>query len=267
MGVFMFNVRIKDFGESLQVQVFEKYISEKDTFDSETGEIKEKIRNDGKIDIFNPFTNEIERVKVIDDEKEKRMLINNYNRAKSVIYDIARSNTWDWFLTFTFSKNNVDRYDFDLCSRKIASWLHNVKKRKCSDMKYLLVPEQHKDGAWHFHGLLSNCGKLEFIPSGYKDSSGRVIYNLESYKLGFTTATKVSDSIKASAYLCKYVTKELVNSTKGKHRYWASKNCNRPIVTHYMMEGGLSAVLKELGSYKQLKQLDTPFNRITYIEM
>lgn len=263
----MFNVRVKDFNGTLQIQVFENCITEKDSYDMNTGEIFTKTKSDGKEEVYNPFTDSYERVKVIDDIKEKRMLLNNYNRAKNVIYDIARSNDWEWFLTFTFNQNCVDRYDFDACAKKISVWLQNVKSRKCKDLIYLVVPEQHKDGAWHFHGLLSNCGKLVFVPTSYKDNSGRTIYNLESYKLGFTTATRISDSVRASAYLCKYVTKELVNNTKGKHRYWASKNCMRPTVSHYVVEGGLTAVLKSLGSYKSLKQVNTPFNKVSYIEL
>ena len=46
--------------------------------------------------------------------------------------------------------------------------------------------------AWHFHGLLANCDNLTFNDSGHIDKRGRIIYNLTNYKLGFSTATKVT---------------------------------------------------------------------------
>lgn len=28
------------------------------------------------------------------------------------------------------------------------------------------MPERHKNGAWHFHGLLTNCDNLKTVDSG-----------------------------------------------------------------------------------------------------
>lgn len=265
----MYNVRVKRFGSSSQIQFFDIPISSShECFDIETGEIIKKTRSDGKQTIENPFTGEYERVKVIDDRKEEQMKYNNYCRAKNVIYDIARANDWEWFLTFTFDKNKVNRYDYDDCSSKLSMWLRNNKKRKCPDMIYLVVPEQHKDGAYHFHGLFSNCIGLGFVDSGKKDSKGRIIYNVSAYKYGFTTATCINDSARSASYLCKYVTKELVENTKGKHRYWASKNCNRPVVDNFLFEGSFNSFIEKMDiGYKSLKQVDTPFNRVAYIEL
>ena len=131
------------------------------------------------------------------------------------------------FVTFTFSSEKTDRYDYDECSRLVRRWLNN-QRRNAPDLQYLIVPEQHKDGAWHFHGLLSNTGNIKFIDSGKKDKQGNNIYNMAKWSNGFTTATAVTDVFKVSKYIGKYITKDLCELTKGKQRYFVSQNMPEP---------------------------------------
>lgn len=164
---------------------------------------------------------------------EKSINHSNYvskNRTINKIYEYAFSNSWDYFLTFTFAPDKVNRYDYDECYKKISKFMQNFKNRKCSSLKYLLIPEMHKDGAFHFHGLLSDIPDSFFVDSGLK-SNGYTIYNFNDYKLGFSTATKVSDTKRVSTYITKYITKELNINTKGKHRYLVSTNISKPNVT------------------------------------
>ena len=95
-------------------------------------------------------------------------------------------------------------------------------------MVYLVVPEQHKDGAWHFHGLFSNCEGLTMVDSGIKYDDNRNVYNIIDFKLGFTTALKSDGDPRISSYLVKYITKELITMSKGQHRYLYSKNLAKP---------------------------------------
>jgi hypothetical protein len=123
--------------------------------------------------------------------------------------------------------------NYDVCVKKFSQWIKDVRKRYCKNMIYVFVPELHKSGRFHFHGIMSACDGLEFIDSGHVDDKGRVIYNIGRYKLGFTTATKVTDSRKVNKYISKYVTKELSAVTKGKRRYWHSKNCRVPEIEYF----------------------------------
>ena len=136
-------------------------------------------------------------------------------------------------------------------------------------MVYLVVPEQHKDGAFHFHGLFSGIDYLPFTFSGKLDKQGRPIYNIGSYKWGFTTATKVGDSAKASSYLCKYVTKDLCAVTAGKKRYWASKNVKRPeIIELDIMESYLERIKQFLiGDAYHLREIHTAYTNVVYIDL
>lgn len=159
-----------------------------------------------------------------------RSLKVSLNRTVNKVYDYARANVWEWFITWTLDPKKIDRYDYKAITDKLSKWLDNTRQRKAPDLKYIIVPEKHKDGAYHFHGLLSHTGELEFIDSGKKTKTKDKIYNLEDWTLGFTTATKVKDTLKASNYITKYITKELMNDTKGQRRYWNSKNLDIGLV-------------------------------------
>ena len=182
----------------------------------------DKNRSDLKLNsLFQP--DDFTYIEIEKKEDENRSMLSSLNRTKNKIYDYARANTWDYFLTFTFDGTLINRYNYDEISKRLSKWLNNVKSRKAKDLKYLIVPEAHESGRLHFHGLLSNTGDLNFFDSGLKTKKKQVIYNLDDYGLGFTTATKVVNSLKASNYITKYITKELVLQ-QNKKRYWNSKN-------------------------------------------
>ena len=89
---------------------------------------------------------------------------------------------------------------------------------------------------FHFHFLFNNYPQKFLTDSLKRDKKGRIIYNLTNYKLGFTTAT-VIDSLEASQhYITKYISKDLVELSKGKKRYWASKNLKMPVENTYCLE-------------------------------
>lgn len=192
--------------------------------------------------IYEPFNGEMVKELNCDlkdfDKMQFISKIKSTNRSKQAIYSYARCVKWDWFLTFTIDDEKKDRFNYDSCSKAIRMWLNNQRKRFAPDLKYLVVPEQHKDGAWHFHGLLADCGKMVFAYSGHKDSTKKKIYNLENYKLGFTTATRVTDYHKVARYIGKYVTKDLCGMTKGKQRYFVSKNLDKPKVSNFLLVKG-----------------------------
>lgn len=100
-------------------------------------------------------------------------------RSKSTVKDIIQSNSWDLWCTFTFNQAKVNRYDMSACKAKMSNWLFNQHKHS-PHLKYIIVPELHKDGALHFHALLANFnGKL-------KDTkivkNGHTIYNATGYR-------------------------------------------------------------------------------------
>lgn len=156
-------------------------------------------------------------------------------RTKNRVYYLARSNVWDWFVTLTFDPDKVDSLDYDSCVKKLSVWL-TVCRRKCPGIRYLMVPELHKSGRYHFHGLFADCGALGFTDSGKRDGS-HVIYNIGSYKLGFSTATEVTDPRRVTQYIGKYITKDLCAVSSGRKRYWASRSLCQAETEEYFLEG------------------------------
>lgn len=126
-------------------------------------------------------------------------------RARARVRRLALANDFRWFVTLTLSPDKVNRYDAGEVVRKLSQWCNNQVKRR--GLKYVLVPERHKDGALHFHGFFSDC--LEATASGHRDKQGHMIYNLPVWSLGFTAAIEVyGDYAGAVAYVCKYIGKQ-----------------------------------------------------------
>lgn len=179
----------------------------------------------------------------------ERVRTESMRRTKSKVYNYAKCNDWDWFVTFTFNSEKVDRYNFDECSSKLSKWFNNLR-RSSPGLSYVVVPEQHKDGAWHFHGLFSGLCDSEIVWTGKyvikkvckKGCRTRFvktkqkIYKIGRYRLGWMTATKITDKQKVISYITKYITKDMMAGLEGKKRYWTSKNLLLPTEQTMMID-------------------------------
>lgn len=191
---------------------------------------------------YNPFTGQVEEMINLDyawiyEQRHERSVRVSMARTRKKIYDYSRSADWEYFITLTYSPEKVEsRYDFTGCMKKARKWVNNQQERKAPDLQYLIVPEKHKDGAWHIHGLLARTGSMEIVSSGHYTNAGEIIYNLDGWKYGFSTATKVRDLRRCSSYITKYITKDLCETTKGKRRFYNSQNLSLPRVATYIIE-------------------------------
>lgn len=154
----------------------------------------------------------------------KKRFKRNMNRAVNQVYDLARSNHFDWFITMTFSPECVDRSDYNKCSKLIRLF---TKRLQRSGNKWIIVPELHKDGkSYHFHGLVQ--GELDL--TYWKDG----VYNLNNFEWGYTTAMKIEDPARVATYIAKYLTKD-IQVPKGRKCYWASQELVKPEVEYVDM--------------------------------
>lgn len=238
--------------------------------------VKEVIFRDGTVDtriylhdVFIPHRLERKpkREEIPEEEKEDNIR-RSANRAKQKIYEISRNEEWDWFVTLTFNPEKVNRYDYEECTKKLSRWLSNLR-RICHDLKYIVVPEQHKDGAFHFHGLFSGIDEFMVKDSGHKDfASGDIIYNLASYKFGWSTMTRVKNNDAVVKYLTKYITKDLIKSAEGRKKYWVSRNVERPCTAFSFQNDEdrcyLWQELSEDAVY--MKEYQNKFNDILYFQ-
>lgn len=108
--------------------------------------LKQKFSREKGFELIEKFKKDIS----IDKEDYKRQSL---SRSKRFIREISLCNDFDFFVTLTVNKENCDRYDIDICQEHLRHILKNYKKLH-NDFKYILISEKHKDGAYHFHGLM-----------------------------------------------------------------------------------------------------------------
>jgi hypothetical protein len=159
-------------------------------------------------------------------------------RAKARMRADCRANGWvpgrrcqpnefRWFVTLTTSPEKLDRYDDKDILRRLTNWLRNASAR--FGLCYVLVPERHRDGALHFHGLFNAA--LRAVDSGtvipvtggrpvkpdtpeewrrLVADGGHVVFNLPQWDYGFTTAIGLYGEYGAAVnYVLKYVGKDI----------------------------------------------------------
>lgn len=187
-------------------------------------------------------------------------MLRSVRRARAQLRRLALSNKFSYFVTLTLDAEKIDRFDGKAITRALNTWCDNMVRRH--GLRYVLVPERHKDGAFHFHGFFAGDG-LQAVDSGTLDMDGwkhprkprsaaerqrwldagaRIVYNLPQWKLGFTTAIKLyGEYSHAVGYVCKYVGKQ---------------EGQRPLGRWYFSGGALRHPEKEVYTldYRQLKE-------------
>lgn len=149
-------------------------------------------------------------------------------RTQQLLKDYVLCNQFDLFCTFTFDPKKIDRYNIDACYRAMSGFLHNAKYTHSRDLKWLVVPEHHKDGAYHFHALLSGYnGQLKATKC---HQNGRQLFNMSGWRRGFSTAVFIENQDAVANYVRKYITKDMLTEF-GRRRFFGSRNLVKPIKT------------------------------------
>lgn len=173
-------------------------------------------------------------------------------RTYIAVKDIAFSNTFELFATFTFRTN---RFDDEASRQKMIGWLKRQRKHDKS-FQYLVISELHKrceecvdtkqntclhhdrPKALHYHALIAGYkGKLVRAINSRTGKPlakrRRKVYDFPSFTLGNSEVYIIGDTdedrIKSGFYLLKYLKKDMT-SFKSKKRYWASRGLNKTIV-------------------------------------
>ncbi len=164
-------------------------------------------------------------------------------RAKEKIYGYIMANDWEYWATQTLDPEKIDRFDLDEVIKKYNQKLYNLKKRSCTELKWLIVPETHKDGAYHLHMFMLGMPEDRMKYTGhdyYSKDEGRYrpIYNwLDTVDYGFNYYLYIGDvgpkqKVKMANYIAKYITKDLATERFNKKKYWSSKGLREPIRTN-----------------------------------
>lgn len=149
------------------------------------------------------------------------------DRTHSIIRDYILCNDFDWFLTLTISPDVCDRLDDKAVQKALKYYFDNIRRH--NSIEYILVPERHKNGALHFHGLINIPPDYPLTPTKKRDSAGRPRFQDEKAlkMLGFNDWTRIGSKDALSQYVRKYITKNLI-TTPGKKRVFASRNLKKP---------------------------------------
>lgn len=167
-------------------------------------------------------------------------MANNVSRAKSRIQELALCNPWEWFVTLTLDPQKYDRGDLAKFIRDLGQTVRDYRKRTGNPVKYLLIPEHHKDGCWHLHGFLMGLPvealhlfkASEYLPHRILErlKNGVPVYTWPEYshRFGFAVIEPIDNLTAISHYITKYITKDIMATVTelNAHAFYASKGLN-----------------------------------------
>lgn len=159
--------------------------------------------------------------------KNKEKLSCNLFRAKARITELSLCNDWQYFVTLTLDPKKYDRYNLKKYIKDLSQFIRDQRKKYGAEIKYLLVPEMHENGAWHMHGLLMGLNDDMLSPNGNCDKHGNLYFHWTGYakKFGYMSLSPVRDSVAVGLYMRKYITKTLADTVLevGNHTYYSSR--------------------------------------------
>lgn len=159
-----------------------------------------------------------------DEDMRQVNILRAVRRAKVNTFDCIECNPdLDVFATLTIAPDAADRTSWDECYGLLRQWLSNRVQRR--GLKYIAVPEYHKDGkSIHFHAIF-NSGALRMVrarsPTGRAlCRKGKPIYNLDDVTFGWTTAQYITgedSQDKVAKYIYKYMGKQMGAKIGGRY--------------------------------------------------
>lgn len=193
-----------------------------------------KFKNPEKKPNFLPDKNR----EITEKEKNERFS-QSISRSKARIFELAMCNEFKYFCTFTQDQKKRNRFDLFEFREDFSQFIRNQNRFRNEDqkIKYLLIPEQHKNGAWHMHGLLMGLcendlkefSTKDHIPKKIKDQikNGEKVFDWLKYRksFGYFTCTEIKEKGACSKYITKYISKDLQKTVheSGEHLFFASK--------------------------------------------
>lgn len=136
-----------------------------------------------------------------DDEETQRVSL---SRTRRHIRELALCNNFEYFATLTISSEKCDRFSLTECQDLLKKKLKKLK-RKNNNFAYIFITEKHKNGAFHFHGLIKGVDDFYINDNGYLSHS---VFD----EIGFNSFSLIKDYNKTCNYILKYITKDCVKN-------------------------------------------------------
>ena len=130
------------------------------------------------------------------------------SRLRARIQELAFCNPWNCFVTFTLDPEKRDRYDIDEFEA-LTRHLKYVRQTRCPELRFMLILESHRDGAYHGHAFMYL--PADFIASEFcVNSNGFLEWTDISSRFGYMCIKPFDGSPAAVFYVMKYVTKDIL---------------------------------------------------------
>lgn len=201
------------------------------------------------------YTNQIYKIVKFRDQKlrivvpkdqhkhSEKKLDSSLSRTRKTVLEYALCNDWAYFCTFTLDKSKYDRFDLLKFKKDLSQWLRDYRKKYSGlNIKFVLLPEHHSDGAWHMHGLFSDISPVlvsfESLFLAGKNVPFKLVqggyFNWCDYekKFGFCSFGSIRDKVACAFYITKYVTKSVrdMENFLGKHTILASRGLCKSVL-------------------------------------
>ena len=184
---------------------------------------------------------------------ENERFSSSVSRSRSRVKELAMCNKFEYFCTFTLSDEKQDRFDLKQWVKDFGNWIGNYNKRYNAKLEYLIIPEQHKNGAWHAHGLLKGISNASIITNKH----GYLEIPYYSNRFGFMNMSPIRHQGRCATYVSKYITKDTVSTARVLGR-WAH--------TFYSSRGlsGKQILWSGYGDFKA--DIENPFCKIAWVD-
>lgn len=184
------------------------------------------------------------QLKVTGANEEK--LYSSLARSRSMVYQLAVCNDWDYFCTMTIDGEKHNRSDLKAFRRKLSKWFNNYNSRRETAIKFLLVPELHRDKTnFHIHGLLYGLPDEHLTAFTLQDKlprkmlklikAGRQLYNWQPYaaSFGWVSVERIQKPEAIAKYISKYINKGIGKKIElNDHVYYCSQGLQRAEVVY-----------------------------------
>ena len=164
------------------------------------------------------------------------------SRPRSTVYEWAACNDFEFFVTLTLDAAKRDRGDLAGYRKALAQFIRDLNRRReeGEKIRYLLVPEQHRDGSWHMHGLVKG---LVVGRDLVRNEHGYLDWPAYRGKFGFISLDTIKNPAACCSYIAKYVTKSMRGDKsektpeieRGGHLFFCSQGLKRrEVIARYL---------------------------------
>ncbi|MGI6612437.1 MAG: rolling circle replication-associated protein [Candidatus Nanosyncoccaceae bacterium] len=143
------------------------------------------------------------------------------SRSRSKIFEYAYCNDFDYFVTLTLDPFKRDTKDLKSYISALSRFVRYCRSEYGLDLQYLLIPEKHKSGSWHFHGLIKGLTRDHLVLNNH----GYLDWPAYKNRFGYISLSSVKSKERVSKYITKYLTKSFscTDFAKGEKLYYCSR--------------------------------------------